>query len=420
MTLHRCLIRQAATYRPGTDTAAPYAQAVRAGERIYLSGQSGAGRDGRVAACGDAAAQTNAAIDGLEAALAAAGANLTDITKLTTAIVDRDHRRDVYGAISRRLPNVYPVSTGLVVAGLPAVEMMVQIDAEAIAPAAAATTVRRHRSYEFPNWHGQNFSWQGSMVAAGATELFVRGQTGSTLDGGGLVGLGRRLEDAAAQADLALSNLTTLIQEAGCGLDEVAKITVYISDRAYRTAVYPMIGKHFSGIHPVSTGIIVQAFARPQILFEIDVQVLPKVAGQPHTRLRTYQSQNARYGSEQQPLECAFCMAVRAGDRVILRGQTGMDLDQVLQGRGDAAAQAEQAMDNVALLLAEAGAKLSDVAKATVFVTDRAYLAGVCEVVLRRLHGVNPAFSAMIVKGLASPELLMEVDITAVIADAST
>jgi enamine deaminase RidA (YjgF/YER057c/UK114 family) len=296
---------------------------------------------------------------------------------------------------------------------------MVQIDAEALSPAAGGPAVRRHRKYDLADWHGQNFAWQGSMVAAGATELFVRGQTGSRLDGKGTVGLGRRPEDAAAQADLALANRATLLGEAGSGLDDVAKITVYISDRAYRTAVYPMIGKHFRGIHPVSTGIIVQAFARPEIMFEIDVHAFPKVAGTPHTRVRKYHSKNVRYGSEQQPLDCDFCMAVRAGDRIVLRGQTGTGLDEVLRGRGDAVAQAEQAMDNVAVLLGEAGARLSDVVKTTVFVTDRAYLAGVCDVALRRLSGASPAFSALIVKGLASPELLMEVDITAVIADGS-
>ena len=419
MSPRRFLMRQRAAYRPGTDTPAPYAQAVRAGERIYLSAQSAAEADGLVAVLGDAAAQTNAAMDQLETALSAAGGSLKVITKLTTSIVDRAHRRDVYAAIRRRLPDVYPVSTGLIVAGLPAPELMVQIDAEALAPPPAASAVKRYRTYDYPDWHGQNFSWQGSMVAAGGSELFIRGQTGSTFDGRS-VGPGRRPQDAAAQADLALTNLATLLQEAGSGLDDVAKITVYISDRAYRTAVYPMIGKHFRDIHPVSTGIIVQAFARSEILFEIDVHTFVKVAGQPHSRLRKYQSKNARYGTEQQPLACQFCMAVRAGDRVVLRGQTGVDLDEVLHGPGDAVAQAEQAMDNVAVLLGEAGARLSDVVKATVFVTDRAFLAGVCDVVLGRLSGVNPAFSALIVKGLASPELLMEVDITAVIADAST
>jgi enamine deaminase RidA (YjgF/YER057c/UK114 family) len=71
------------------------------------------------------------------------------------------------------------------------------------------------------------------------------------------------------------------------------------------------------------------------------------------------------------------------------------------------------------MLLQDAGAALSDVVKATVFVTDRAFLADVTDVVLQRLGGALPAFSAIVVKGLASPELLMEVDISAVIAEAA-
>ena len=117
------------------------------------------------------------------------------------------------------------------------------------------------------------------MVAASEHEIFVRGQTGASLDGKSMAGPGRQPEDAAAQAERALSNLALLLQEAGSGMDDVAKITVYISDRAYRPAVYPVIGKHFRGIHPVSTGIIVPGFARPDILFEIDAQVHRKHAG---------------------------------------------------------------------------------------------------------------------------------------------
>ena len=107
-------------------------------------------------------------------------------------------------------------------------------------------------------------------------------------------------------------------------------------------------------------------------------------------------------------------MAVRAGDHVLLRGQTGTDLNEKMHGAGDAVAQADQAMENVGVLLNEAGAGMTNVTKATVFVTDRAYLAGVTEVVQRRLAGVTACFSALVVKGLASPELLMEVDVTAV------
>jgi enamine deaminase RidA (YjgF/YER057c/UK114 family) len=385
------------------------AGAIRCGSRVFLSGRSALQPDGSVAGLGDAAAQTHTALDRIESALQAAGGSLGDITRLTTCLLDRAHRKPVYEAIGQRLRDVFPVSTGLIVPGLPMPELMVQIDAEAVIGA----PVQRLRTFAMQDWFAQDIAWQGAMVAASDSEIFVRGQTGAALDGSAMAGLGRRPQDAAEQAEVALANLATLLREAGSGLHDVCKITVSISDRAYRPAVYPVIGRHFRGIHPVSTGLIVAAFARPEILFEIDVLVRPQ-HGVPHQRLRCYHSNAVRYGSEQQPLDCDFCMAVRAGDHVVLRGQTATDLNEVMHGAGDPAAQAAQAMDNVAVLLDEAGVTLNDVVKATVFVTDRAYLPCVTDVVLRRLDGVTPCFTAMVVKGLAAPELLMEVDITAV------
>ncbi len=396
-------------FAPFPFLPAAAAGALTCGSRVFLSGRSAWQSDGTVAGLGDPEAQAHRALDSIESALQAAGGSLRDITKLTTSLVDRAHRKPVYEAIGQRLRNVFPVSTGLIVAGLPLPELMVQIDAEAI----ISEPVQRLRAFELKDWFSQDIAWQGSMVAAGANEVFLRGQTGAALDGSAMTGVGRRPEDAAAQADLALTNLATLLREAGSGMEDVCKITVYISDRAYRAAVYPVIGRHFRGIHPVSTGLIVAGFARPEILFEIDVHVLRR-RGSPHQRLRRYHSNAVRYGSEQQSLDRDFCMAVRAGNQVILRGQTGTDLNEAMHGVADPAAQAEQAMDNVSVLLGEAGAVLSDVVKATIFVTDRAYLPRVSDVVLRRLDGACPCLSALVVKGLASPELLMEVDITAV------
>ena len=392
-------------------TSIPIAGAVRAGERVYLSGANALRADGAVAGPGDAAAQTHAALDRLEASLKAAGGSLANLTKLTTCIVDRGYRSDIYRIITERIPNVRPVSTGLVVAGLALPELLVQIDAEAAIP---SQPVRYTRPYTFDNWHGQGFPWHGSMVVSTDEEFFVRGQTGSGLDHSGIVAKGRSVADAGAQADLALQNLAVLLGEAGSSMGDVCKITVYISDRAYRPAVYPMIGKHFGDVRPVSTGIVTTAFARPDILFEIDVVAIRAQEGKPHQRLRQYHSSAAKYGTESQKLDCKFCMIAIAGDHVILRGQTGMGLDEKLYGAGDAKAQAEQAMDNVETLLAEADAGLDDVAKATVYVTESDFLPSVNETVLRRLGKAAPAFTTVVVKGLASPELLMEVDIVAI------
>jgi enamine deaminase RidA (YjgF/YER057c/UK114 family) len=270
--------------------------------------------DGTVAGQGDAAAQTHAALDRLEAFLKAAGGSLTNLTKLTTCIVDRGYRSDIYGVITERVPNVRPVSTGLVVAGLGLPELLVQIDAEAAIP---SQPVRYTRPYTFDSWYGQGFPWHGSMVVSTDEEFFVRGQTGSRLDHSGIVAKGRSVADAGAQADLALQNLALLLGEAGSSMGDVCKITVYISDRAYRPAVYPMIGKHFGDVCPVSTGIVTTAFARPDILFEIDVVAIRAQGGKPHQRLRQYHSSAAKYGTESQKLDCKFCMIAIAGHHVI-------------------------------------------------------------------------------------------------------
>src|SRR4029079_17240343 len=111
---------------------------------------------------------------------------------------------------------------------------------------------------------------------------------------------------------------------------------------------------------------VTAGFSRPEVLFELDLTVLRKQGG-PHRRVRPYHSRAARYGHHGQQLDCEFCMAVVAGDRVILRGQTGMGLDETLYGVGDAGAQAEQAMRNVETLLQDAGSRLANVVKATVY-----------------------------------------------------
>ncbi len=271
----------------------------------------------------------------------------------------------------------------------------------------------RLRKFNVSDWFGQRIDWDGSVVVRTADEIYVRGQTGAELDGSQMHGLGRTPEDAAEQADVALRNLRTLLEEAGSGLDDICKINVYISDRAYRIPVYRMIGRRLRGVHPVSTGVIVNGFARPEILFELDVAVVPQ-RGSPHMRLRKYHSDEARYGFERQKIGCDFCQVVRAGRRIYLRGQMGQNLEDTLTDIGDAGAQAAQAMCNVEALLGEAGSALADIAKVILYVTDRAHLAPAREAVLRHLGTVPCALSEIIVKGLASPDLAMEVDVFAV------
>lgn len=133
-----------------------------------------------------------------------------------------------------------------------------------------------------------------------------------------------------------------------------------------------------------------------------------------HTRLRKF---NTREMYPEQKLDNDLCMVVRAGRHVFLRGQTGFTLDGDFVGAGDAAAQADNAMSCVRQLLEEAGARLEHICKITVYLTDRADRDAVYQVIGRHLKGVFPVSTGLIVNGLAKPEMLMEIDVDAVIPE---
>jgi enamine deaminase RidA (YjgF/YER057c/UK114 family) len=134
-----------------------------------------------------------------------------------------------------------------------------------------------------------------------------------------------------------------------------------------------------------------------------------------HRRLRKF---NTKKSYPEQKLDNDLCMSVKAkGTFVFLRGQVGQDLEGRMVGVGDPAAQAEQAMKNIKVLLEEQGSCLEDICKITVFITDRAYREPVYRVIGKWLKGVFPVSTGLIVQGLARPEWVMEIEAWAVIPE---
>ena len=136
-----------------------------------------------------------------------------------------------------------------------------------------------------------------------------------------------------------------------------------------------------------------------------------------HTRIRKFNTREMYPGKD---MDNDLCMAVRAGNRVFLRGQTGFDIKGIFHGVGDAVAQAEVAMASARTLLEEVGSRLEHVCKTTIYIVDRADREPVYRVVGRWLKGVHPCSTGLIVSGLALPEMLMEIDIEAVIPEDET
>jgi enamine deaminase RidA (YjgF/YER057c/UK114 family) len=104
---------------------------------------------------------------------------------------------------------------------------------------------------------------------------------------------------------------------------------------------------------------------------------------------------------------------------VFVAGQVAMDADGRVVGVGDHKAQATQVYRNLAAVLAEAGCTLRDVVKFTTFLVRNDDWAPFAE--WRKAEypslfpdGVYPANTGVVVKELARPELLLEVEAIAV------
>ena len=76
--------------------------------------------------------------------------------------------------------------------------------------------------------------------------------------------------DPIEQTHKVMKNICQLIKEAGGEMKHLVKLVVYITDVRHRDAIYRTIGEYTKGIYPVSTGLVVQALARPEWLVEVD------------------------------------------------------------------------------------------------------------------------------------------------------
>ncbi len=127
------------------------------------------------------------------------------------------------------------------------------------------TRIRRFNTKDtYPEQNLDNDLCQA--VAARGTMVFLRGQCPQELDDG------KNLDshDPVEQTHKVMQNIAQLIEEAGGRMEHLVKVVVYITDIRHREAVYRTMGQYIKGVFPVSTGLVVQALARPEWLVEID------------------------------------------------------------------------------------------------------------------------------------------------------
>ena len=114
-----------------------------------------------------------------------------------------------------------------------------------------------------------------AVIVRGGRTIYMRGQCPQDLD------TAKNLDshDPVEQTHKVMQNIRQLIEECGGTMGHLVKVVVYITDVRHREAVYRTMGEYLRGVYPVSTGLVVQALARPEWLVEIDATaVIPDEA----------------------------------------------------------------------------------------------------------------------------------------------
>jgi len=105
-----------------------------------------------------------------------------------------------------------------------------------------------------------------AVVTEGGKIIWLRGQCPQNLDDA----INIASNDPSEQTHKVMQNISQLIKEAGGEMKHLVKISVYITNIKNREAIYRTIGEYTKGVHPVSTGLVVQALARPEWLVEVE------------------------------------------------------------------------------------------------------------------------------------------------------
>jgi enamine deaminase RidA (YjgF/YER057c/UK114 family) len=374
------------------ERLAHYSRALRVGDTVLQSGTTAIDREGNVRSEGDVTGQVDAIMRIAEWSMGHAGGRLADAVRSRIYVTDLAVAERAARAVARYFKDARPAATLVQVSRLARPAQLVEIEIDAVD--GAATSGRRiasGRSIEDEYAYSRALRVGEHIFISGTTALNARGQVEAP-------------GDMYRQTRATMDTILGALAEAGGAPGDIVYTKTYLTDLA-KSAEYTRAWLEALGeVRPVSTLLGIPGLLRPDMLIEVEAEAVVGAA----------QRRRDLYTEHMREKPRGYARAVEIGDLVYVSGCTCLSSTGDVRAAGDWARQYDLAHEAIEWALGQAGARLDDVVRRRIFTVDGA--------VQNRAHGEGPAWFAKScpasmgcrIGGLARPELLVEVEVTAV------
>ena len=379
--------RRAVQSADAPKVAGPYSAAIQApaGRVVFVSGQIAVDPAKDRLVNGDAAKQTERAMENVKAVLEAAGSSFDDVVKTTiflTDLADFPKVNDVYARYFKSLPparatvQVSALSRGARVA-VEAIAISRAGDAGAAGAPAAVSTIQAPKAIG---------PYSQAMQTGAGSLLFVSGQvpvdpaTDELVQG-----------DIGAQTERVMENLKAVLAGAGASFSDVVKTNVYMVDLVGDgTKMNETYGRYFQKSFPARATVQMAALPKGA---RIEIECVAVIRGGTPGAVQSAQAPKALGAYSQ-------AIGANPGSFLFVSGQIPVDPATGHTILGDARAQTDRVMQNLKAVLDAAGASFDKVVKTTIFVADMADYAKVNEAYGRYFSKSLPARATVQVAAL--------------------
>ncbi|MEE8109147.1 MAG: RidA family protein [Gammaproteobacteria bacterium] len=112
-----------------------------------------------------------------------------------------------------------------------------------------------------------------------------------------------------------------------------------------------------------------------------------------------------------------YSRAVRVGNTIEVSGTTAIGEDGEVVGENDAYRQAQFILEKISSALNKAGGSMADVVRTRLYVTDTSFADQVGRAHLECFADIRPASTLVEISALIAPELLVEIEATAIVSE---